>query len=199
MTDATITPASAPQVPSMSFVERALSRHKGLTRAQLVICEEFVRFPNAGRAQLAAAAGVDERTVARWMSDPQFWAVVGEFDLGKVQRQQALALVSAKLAEMLGRPGSLTAEDGAWLDRVAKWTGLVREVPQSLAVAVAGGGVGASVAARAEELSRGLQAELFGPPSQVGGVETVSQCGADRVSNSPDAAGGVVGADRGDQ
>jgi hypothetical protein len=182
--------AAPAALPSLSFVERVLARHKGLNRTQLVICEEFIRFPSASREELATAAGCDKRTVARWMSDPEFWAVVGEFDLGKVQRQQALALLSAKLSDLLSKASGLTAEDGAWLDRAARWTGITREVPAAVAFAQASAGssdLSARISARAAELARDVQAEL-GLDSPLERVADVSGSGEKRVEHSTSGA-----------
>ena len=196
---ATAPSVTTPAVPSLSFVERVLARHKGLNRTQLAICEHFVRFPNTSRKALAEAVGVDPSAVSRWMSDPEFWAVVGEFDLGKVQRQQALALLSAKLADLLQRPAELTPEDGAWLDRAARWTGITREVPQAVAFAQASAGssdLSARISARAAELARDVQAEL-GLDSPLPMGQDVSGSGEKRVEHSQQGADGLpAGVDR---
>jgi hypothetical protein len=130
-------------------------------------------------------ADCDETTVSKWVGNPEFWQIIGEFDLSGMQRQQALALISAKLAEMLERAGKLTADDGAWLDRVANWTGITRQLPQSLSVAVATSGVGLTdrIASRAEELARGIQGELFKVSRDVATLNRET-CGENRVADS---------------
>lgn len=163
----------------------------------MAIAEHFIRFPTSGRIEIAAAVGVSESCVRKWMSSPDFWSVVGEFDLGQMQRTQALALLSAKLAELRERPARLTAEDGTWLDRAAKWTGITKDVPQAVAYASAGvGDLHAQVCQRAEELSRGIQEEL-GLLSPLKGTSRGEQCGEKRVADSQTAAAGSAGSEGG--
>lgn len=177
----------------MAFATRVLARHKGLTQAQLLICQEFVMYPDAGKDRLAELASCSVRTVERWLADPQFWAIVGEFDISQMQRAQVLALASAKLRELLGRAGKLNAEDGAWLDRLARWTGIERAAgPSAVAVSVSGTSeLGARTAARAAELAAGIQAELFGPDSQAQRCPSGEGSGEKRVADSVEAGATV--------
>jgi hypothetical protein len=168
----------------LSFVARVTARHKGLTATQVRICQAFVLNFGASRKELARLADCDETTVSKWVGNPEFWQIIGEFDLSGMQRSQALALISAKLSEMLERAGKLTADDGAWLDRVANWTGITRQLPQSVSVAVAtSGGLTDRIASRAEELARGIQGELFkvSPKAATSNGET---CRDNRVEDS---------------
>ena len=133
------------------------------------------------------------------MSAPDFWAVVGEFDLGSMQRTQALALLSAKLAELRERPGRLTSEDGDWLDRAAKWTGITKDVPQSVSYASVGvGDLHAQVCQRAEELSRGIQEEL-GLVSPLKGTSRGEMSGEKRVADSHSQTAAVAAGSAGEE
>lgn len=126
------------------------------------------------------------------MSEPEFWEVIAAFDLSKVQRTQALALMQAKLAQLMDRPQNLSAEDGAWLDRAARWTGITREIPQAVAIAsAAGGDLHARILARADELAHGIQEEL-GLVSPVADGVRGEPLSEKRVANSNDSAVAVA-------
>jgi len=90
---------------------------------------------------------------------------------------------------LLGRAGKLDEEDGAWLDRVAKWTGITREVPQAVAFASAGSSeLSARISARAAEQAAGIQAEL-GLDSPLPMGADVSAGTGNRVEHSQQPAG----------
>ena len=191
-------PANLEQVGKLSQWRSILLKYPSVTAPQMAICEHFIRFPTSGRIDIAAACGVSESCVRKWMSAPDFWSVVGEFDLGQMQRTQALALLSAKLYELRERPGRLTVEDGTWLDRVAKWTGITKDVPQAVSYASAVvGDLHAQVRQRAEELSRGIQEEL-GLVSPLKGTSRGEMSGEKRVADSQAAvAAGSAGSEGG--
>lgn len=175
----------------MALWERALAVCKGLNSSQLAICKAFALNPRARSADLAAVAKCSERTVQEWRRRPEFWRVVRALGFAQTHADKVDALIEAQLDEMQERAGKLDQDDLAWLKVVAAKTGQLREAPQAVAVAMAGG-VGAElsarISARAAELAAGIQAELgLDSPLPVG--QDVSASGEKRVEHSNGAAG----------
>ena len=139
---------------------------------------------------MAAAAGVDESTVARWRRDPRFWGVLQSVGIGAAIGGLSDALLFNALRDAV--EGKLSRDSAQWwVELAAKRAGNLRTDAGNVAVSVTVGGaedLHARTRARVQELG-----ELFAgqSPQKAGGSGDLSA--TERGAHSTAPAGGVAG------